>query len=215
MDRQKIVSIMQEWIGGTTGSPIHHEIIDTYNTLNPLPRGHKLTESDPWCAATVTAAFIKAGYTKILPGECSCGKMIDQLKILSEWCESDSYVPNVGDLIFFAWNDPSPKSDNTEGHDHVGMVEFCAEGFIHTIEGNYSNMVKRRTLKVDGANIRGFGVMRYDDGAELWYKAQKGDTLSKVCQKFGVNKADVVALNPKTIKAPLYWLYNGKEYRLK
>ncbi len=217
MKRQTIVSIMQNWIGACTGSPLHKNIIDIYNSNpNGLPRGFKMTYTAPWCAATVTAAFIKAGYTKILPGECSCGKMIEQLKILGEWCEADSYIPKSGDLIFFSWTDPNPTADNTEGHDHVGIVEFVSDGIIHTIEGNYSGSVRRRTIKVNGKYIRGFGIMKYDEDSEpVYYKAVSGDTVTKLCQMFGLNKNEFIDMNSDKVKAPLYWLYVGKEYRIR
>ena len=45
--------------------------------------------------------------------------------------------------------------------DHVGMVETVVGSTITVIEGNCSDMVKRRNLQVNGRYIRGYGVPKY------------------------------------------------------
>ena len=65
--RQKVVGIMQGWIGLKRSDKSHAPIIDTYNGNTPLPRGYKVTYTDAYCATTTSAAAIKAGYTDIIP----------------------------------------------------------------------------------------------------------------------------------------------------
>ncbi len=153
--REHVVDIMRGWIGGREGSGIHHSIIDAYNEIRPLPRGYKMSYSDEWCAATVSAAGFLAGYTDIMPAECSCSRMIALYKERGGWEESDGYVPAPGDLIMYDWDDDGSGED-TGAPEHVGMVEKVEGGVITVIEGNASDMVKRRTLAVNGRYIRGF-----------------------------------------------------------
>ena len=76
--------------------------------------------------------------------------------------ESDSYVPKSGDIIFYDWDDSNPKSENKNSPDHVGIVESVSGDTITVIEGNCDSAVKRRTIKVNGKYIRGYGVPKYD-----------------------------------------------------
>lgn len=63
-----------------------------------------------------------------------------------------AYVPNKGDIIFFDWD------GGGTGKDHVGIVETVASGRVHTIEGNSSDMVTRRSYSLGAAVISGYGV---------------------------------------------------------
>ena len=83
--RQKIVGIMQGWIGLKRSDRSHAPIIDTYNGNKPLPRGYAVTYNDAYCATTTSAAAIKAGYTDIIPVECSCYYLIEKAKAMGIW----------------------------------------------------------------------------------------------------------------------------------
>ena len=119
--------------------------------------------TDDWCVAFVTACAIKCGATDIIPKECSCSKMIELFKGLGCWVENDAYVPAPGDILFYDWDDKGT-GDNVNGPDHVGIVEKICGGTITIIDGNNSSgqCVRRRTVKVNGRYIRGYGVPRYD-----------------------------------------------------
>ena len=54
--REHYVDTLRGWMGAKEGDKIHKRIIDTYNSLKPLPRNYAVTYKDPWCAATVSAA---------------------------------------------------------------------------------------------------------------------------------------------------------------
>ncbi len=162
--RQSTVEIMRGWLGGKQGGAIHREIVDTYNSYKPHPRGHALTMSDAWCAGTVSAAAIRAGLTDIMPVECSCTRMIELYKSKGRWVEADDYIPAPGDLIFYDWDDTG-KGDCTGQPDHVGMVESASGAVMTVIEGNYNSMVQRRPLKVNSRYIRGFGCPDYAKAA--------------------------------------------------
>ena len=121
-----------------------------------------MSYSDDWCAAFVTACAIKCGATDIIPKECSCNKMIELFKGLGCWVENDAHVPSPGDIMFYDWDD-SGKGDNKGEVEHVGIVEAVSGSTVTVIEGNYQKECKRRTMKVNGKYIRGYGVPKYDE----------------------------------------------------
>ena len=159
--RTSVVNQAKAWLGYSEASGKHKEIIDTYNAHKPLARKYKVKYTDAWCATFVSAVSIKLGYTKIIPTECSCNKMIALLQKIGAWNEDDSRVPNPGDLMFYDWEDDG-KGDNTGRSDHVGIVEKVVGNKITVIEGNYKQSVTRRVLSVNGKYIRGYGVPKYD-----------------------------------------------------
>lgn len=88
--------------------------------------------------------------------------MIDLYKAhpASKWEEDESIVPEIGDVIFYDWQD-SGAGDNKGAADHVGIVSAVSGGKITVVEGNYSNSVKERTLSINGRYIRGYGRPAY------------------------------------------------------
>ena len=162
--RQKVVSIMEGWIGCKESNGTHKKIIDIYNANLPLPRGYKVKYTDEWCATTVSAAFITAGLTDIAPKECSCAKMIDLYKKIGRWKESDTYTPAPGDIIMYDWQD-SGVGDNVGHPDHVGIVVSVSGKTIKVIEGNKTQAVGYRTMTVGGKCIRGYCLPDYSSKA--------------------------------------------------
>lgn len=160
-DRTKVINQARAWLGCNEADGTHKKIIDIYNTQNPRPRGYKVQYTDAWCATFVSAVAVKLGYTAIIPTECSCNYMIEGFKRIGCWVENDAYTPKQGDVIFYDWQD-SGSGDNVGSSDHVGYVDSCDGVNIVAIEGNKNNAVERRTLKVNGKYIRGFGVPKYN-----------------------------------------------------
>jgi len=158
--RNQIVEIMEDWVGLKESNGSFKPIIDLYNSHKPLARGYKVKYTDHWCATTVSAAFIKAGLTDIAPTECSCAKMIELYKNIGRWQEKDSYSPAPGDIIMYDWDDDG-KGDNTGHPEHVGIVSKVLGKTITVIEGNKSESVAKRTMKVDGRYIRGYCLPDY------------------------------------------------------
>lgn len=202
--REKIVAQARSWIGCKESDGSHKQIIDVYNADKPLPRGHKMSYTDFWCAAFVTACAIKCGATDIMPKECSCNKMIELFKKLGCWVENDTHVPSPGDIMFYDWDDDG-KGDNKGEVDHVGIVEKVSGGTITVIEGNYKKECKRRTLAVDGKYIRGYGAPRYDGetaasvtvSLPILKKGSKGEavkTLQRLLNALGFTDATEKAL---------------------
>lgn len=157
----KVVEQAKSWLGYKESNGTHKIIIDVYNAHKPLARGYKVKYTDEWCATFVSAVAIKLGYTDIIPTECGCPQMLEHFKKLGAWAEDESRTPNAGDIIFYDWED-NGSGDNTGRPNHVGIVEKVSGSKITVIEGNYNESVGRRTLKVNGKYIRGYGVPKYD-----------------------------------------------------
>lgn len=171
----KVLEQAKLWLGIKEGSISHKGIIDIYNNHKPLARGYKVKYTDSWCATFVSAVAIKTGCTDIIPTECGCQQQIELFKKKGTWCESDSRVPNVGDIIYYDWDD-NGKGDNTGWSDHVGIVEKVTGNTITVIEGNKDNAVGRRAIAVNAKYIRGYGVPNYeaDLAADCKLLASKG-----------------------------------------
>ena len=94
--RQKVVGIMQGWVGLKRSDRSHAPIIDAYNKHTPRPRGYKVSYTDAYCATTTSAAAIKAGFTDIIPVECSCYYLIEKAKAMGIWQEKRRPRPEAG-----------------------------------------------------------------------------------------------------------------------
>ena len=101
----------------------------------------------PWCAYFTSWAAAQAG---VPLGEA--GQGFGSVSALYGWAQRTGRAtpagpgvqPNPGDLI--VW-----------GGEHIGIVESVdADGSIHTIEGNSSNAVSRRTYGPDGGGATGY-----------------------------------------------------------
>lgn len=160
--RAKVIQTAKKYLGAKEGGKLHHQIIDIFNTVKP--DGGRATYSDAWCSEFASAIEIEAlGKTnakKICPLSYNCGRVIAKAKKLGCWVENDKYTPKEADWILYDWQD-SGKGDNTGSPDHVGIVEKVSNGNIIVIEGNKSDMVSRRTIKVNGKHIRGFVAIPY------------------------------------------------------
>lgn len=159
--RTKIIAQAREWIGLKESNGSHAKIIDIYNSHKPLARGYKLKLTDSWCAGTVSALAIACNATDIIPTEVSCGKMVELAQAKGIFVEADNFIPSPGDFPLYDWDD-NGRGDNKGYPDHIGIVESVVGDTITVIEGNYKNAVGRRTIKVNGKNIRGYITPKYD-----------------------------------------------------
>ena len=211
--RKKFAARAAAYVGVKEGTAEHHAIIDAYNNHKPLAQGYKVTYHDAWCATFGSKIAIEAGYTDIIPTECSCDRQIKLWQQMGRWCENDAKVPEPGDYIYYDWDD-NGAGDCTGSSDHVGVVESCNGNTITVVEGNKSNAVGRRTLEVNGRYIRGYGVPDFSKKAtsepakpaapaqpaqgtagEQVYTVQRGDTLSGIAAKYGTTYQKLASYN--------------------
>lgn len=159
--RLSLITEAERWLGTTEGSPEHEQILEVYNSFEPLAQGYPVKREDEWCATFVSFAAIRCGLTDIIPTECGCQRQIGLFDALGCWEEQDGYVPLPGDIIYYCRSDKNPTEDCTGWADHVGIVVGTCNGYIKVIEGNFNETVAYRYIKVDSAGIRGFALPNY------------------------------------------------------
>ncbi len=215
--RSEVVKTAQKYAGCKEADGSHKKIIDGYNAHKPLARGYAVRYTDAWCATFVSFVAIKCGLTDVMPTECGCGAMIELYKKKGRWQENDAYRPSPADIIMYDWQD-SGVGDNTGYPDHVGIVVSVSGDTIKIIEGNISDSVGYRNIKVNAKNIRGYCLPDYASKAtskqpappkqpaqqkpqqnqtagERTYTVKKGDTLSKIASKYGTTYQKLAAYN--------------------
>lgn len=158
--RGKIVATAKAWAGYNEADGSFKQIIDLYNSHKPLAVGYKMKYTDHWCSTFASAVAIKAGMTDIIPTECGCERHIELFKKFGAWVENDAYIPQIGDFIFYDWDD-NGVGDNKGYADHIGIVVEVNGTNLKIIEGNMSEAVGYRNLKVNAKYIRGYGVPNY------------------------------------------------------
>lgn len=154
--RRKAVDAINGWVGSVRGDGKHMDILSTYNNHAPLAQGYRVRVGDAHCAATVSAAYIKAGIAAYTGTECSVPRFVDAAKKKGIWVENDAYVPKPGDALVYDWQD-SGAGDNRGGPDHIGLVTACDGKTIFLTEGNINGgRVGKLTRQVNSRYIRGF-----------------------------------------------------------
>ena len=186
--RSNVVSIMKSWLGWSEANGKHKKIIDIYNNHKPLARGYKVQYTDEWCATAVSAAFIKAGLTDIGFTECSCNRMIDLYKAKGRWEERDSYVPKIGDILMYDWQD-NGIGDNVGSANHVGLVAAINGTRLTIIEGNKNESVSYRSINANGKYIRGYCLPDYASKASKPVEIVSTSTYSKAAFVRDIQKA--------------------------
>lgn len=204
--RQKVVDLVNSWVGKNEADGSHKSIIDIYNTMKNLPRGTKMKYTWAWCACTWSALAVALDYLAIMPVEISCYYLIKAAEKMGVWEENDAYVPKPGDALLYDWDD-NGVGDNKGNPDHVGTVTYVNKesGYMVITEGNCSNAVKKRTISLNGRYIRGFICPKYDSEEVEQPKQETGKSISEVAHEviagqWGNGEARKKALEEKGYK---------------
>lgn len=155
----KVLDIARSYIGCKESDGSHKKIVDLYNSHKPIARGYTLKYTDSWCDGFVSAVAIRAGAADLIGTECGCEEHVKIFKAKGIWIEDGKATPVPGDIIVYNWDDSTQPNDGYS--DHIGYVEQVSSGMITTIEGNYQDSVKRRTIRVGHGNIRGYARPKY------------------------------------------------------
>lgn len=156
----KINDVAKNYLNAYEGSEEHKNLIDLYNSLNPLPRGYKVKYTDSWCMVFISD-MVKLLDIDNFPFECSVPI------VYNDFLNNGliTYTPKEGDLIFYSW-------DYSNTPDHIGVIDKIEGNLITTIEGNYSDSVKCRTIDINNECILAFGDMSY------YYNNANYDTMT-------------------------------------
>lgn len=108
-----------------------------------------------WCACFVSWCANECGYIEagIIPKFSLCSDGVDWFQAQGQW-QPNTYEPVAGDIIFFDWG-----ANGTI--DHVGIVEYCENGVVHTVEGNSGDACRQREYTVGSGSIYGYGLPTY------------------------------------------------------
>lgn len=167
-----------------------------------------------WCDMFVDWCFLTSfGYAKALELLCqpekSCGAgctySAGYYKKKGQFYTNN---PKPGDQIFFG--------TSISNCSHTGIVEKVDSSKVHTIEGNTSDQVARRSYALNSSKIVGYGRPKYDtetssDTATVTtptentggeestgytvYTVVNGDTLSGIAAKYGTTYQVLAAYN--------------------
>ena len=157
--RDRVLRAAASLVGVRGGTAAHHQLVNDYNSVKPLPVGYAVKTTDDWCDIFVTTVFQREGLSGLIGRECGVERHIQIFKRLGIWNENGASTPKAGDIITFNWDQNSQQNNGFA--DHIGIVESVSNGIIHTIEGNSNNQVRRNTYRIGHGNIRGFATPRY------------------------------------------------------
>ncbi len=158
--REGLVSAAESWLGKNEADASHQEIIDLYNTQDPLPVDYVVQYTDSWCATFVSAAAMNSGLTAVIPTECGCERQIVLFQEIGDWVEDEGTIPLPGDLIYYDWDWQKP-GDCIGWSDHVGIVVGTKWPFVKVIEGNKDDCVSYRVIPLWDIRIRGYAKPDY------------------------------------------------------
>lgn len=142
---KNIIDVAKSYIGIREGSKQHKALVKKYNAIKPLPRGYKLKESDPWCAAFASVCLTAAGLPADL-AEISVQKMHNKFKIAGRLTKT----PRLGYLVFYQWD--------TGPLDHVGIITAIDGNYLEVTEGNFHDAVGVRRVSKSSRWITDYGI---------------------------------------------------------
>ena len=129
---------------------------------------------EEWCAMFAGFCLHYAGIDeKDFPYASNCQRWINALKKVGLYAKSGDYIPKVGDLVFFDWQ-------NDNDSDHVGIIfelDTDEDGNvlgIRTIEGNSKGaaVYDGKYYKIDDWTVIGYGLVNraYDRQIEKQHR---------------------------------------------
>ena len=140
------------------------QLMDYYNSkVYPLidnDRKYKIQPNANWCAMFCSVIAHKIGRTKDnFPFEVSVFYMTRNAKRMGIFT-TDLKKAQVNDLVVYDW-----KADGTLNH--VGILQEIGTDYIKVLEGNYSNTVKVRTVKMPNSEVYGYIKLNIGNDADI------------------------------------------------
>lgn len=193
--RTSVYNFAQSCIGLNEYDGSYKKIIDAYNSYQTDVGGPTVTYASPWCAVFVSYVGIALGLTSIIFPTASCPYMVTMYQNVNRWEEDDAYVPQMGDIIQYDWDD-SGSGDNQGQPDHcgiVGVVDTASNTFT-VIEGNNGDSVKLTERTVNQKFIRGYCLPDYASMASegLEWVAYYTNELGKMTADAMRNNARII-----------------------
>ena len=153
--RQTVASCARSLVGLKESDGSHRRVIDAYNSIRPLPRGYQMGDTDPWCAAFVSAVGQLCGLTALLLPECSCPAMTALYRKAGRWQGREGANPAPGDVVMYDW-------DGDGVPEHTGLLLSRSGDMLEVAEGNLADAVGIRRIDRKNPAILGFCLPDYE-----------------------------------------------------
>lgn len=165
-----------------------------------------------WCHSFVSWCAHEAGVsTSIVPKTASTTYGMQWFQKKGQFKYKGKYTPKRCDIVYFKTN-----------RNHAGIVESVSGGQLHTIEGNTSNKVARRSYSLNDATITGYGIPKYAEtngsgssGSKKKNSKKELQYLQKVLSRHATKAKTIKASEVETEKIPagnvMITVNNGKK----
>lgn len=164
-----------------------------------------------WCHSFVSWCAHEAGVsTSVVPKTASTTYGMQWFKKRGQFKYKGKYTPKRCDIVYFK-----------TGRSHVGIVESVSGGQLHTIEGNTSDKVARRSYSLNNATITGYGTPKYTSTQNGSSGSGKKDSkkelqyLQKILSRHEAKAETIKADETETGKIPagnvMITVNNGKK----
>lgn len=137
----------------------HEQILAKYRMIQPRPRGYNPTTKDSWCAIFLCAIGWALGF-RDWPWECSCTEIRNEAKVRGIWRNGWEATPRPGMWVIY-------DLDGNKAVDHIGAVIAVVGNELWVVEGNYSDAVKIRRIKIGDERVAGFVDLDFSELVEL------------------------------------------------
>lgn len=167
----------EKYLGCKESNGSHRKIIDIFNSSKL--KTFSVSYSDAWCAAFISAMAVETGMDKLIPISANCDEMYKKGTIMGISIPKSSWIPKVGDIIFYDWN--------VNGElDHVGAVKSIDGSGITVIEGNKNDSVAYRNINYKNGTITKILRPRYEtETVKRSYKDYCNTAINVINGKYG------------------------------
>lgn len=143
----------------------YHEKASNYNlddflansgsaNYNKYARDVGVANGNAWCATFVWWCMKSAGVAdSAYPSRTTVTR--DWFNQRGLYRARGTYIPKPGDYVIFG---------NVA---HCGIVEYVSGNYVHTIEGNSKDAVKRNTYSLSSSYILGYGIINYSETSSV------------------------------------------------
>ena len=165
-----------------------------------------------WCHSFVSWCAHEAGVSSsTVPKTASTTYGMQWFQKREQFKYKGKYTPKRCDIVYFKTN-----------RNHVGIVESVSGGQLHTIEGNTSNKVARRSYSLNDATITGYGIPKNAEtkgsgssGSKKKNSKKELQYLQKVLSRHATKAKTIKASEVETGKIPagnvMITVNNGKK----
>lgn len=134
--------------GTTSGSNNYTKYNEWFGSLSGYGKKYA------WCQTFIAWCANQANIpTNVVPKVSGTVSGMEFFQDNGVW-QDRNYTPSTGDIIYFY-------SNSSESGYHVGIVSGVSNGYIYTIEGNYSNKVSEHSVVLGSSSIVGYGCPNY------------------------------------------------------